>query len=405
MDPAHVDARLPEGFGINLIGYFSADNGIGNTARAFAEALRRHGVPFAIVNVGGSDGVADTNLDWRSHYARRVDDVRHPVNLYVVTADFGTILERPWLLAPGRLHVAMLWWETTVLPQAWMPHLSRLDAMVACTPFIADVASNQLPLMPVIRCRHPLPLPPDIVADRGRFGMPPDAFVLTSGFNPNSDAVRKNPVAQVVAFRQAFPRELSDVQLCIRVQFADGSPLARPAIGRIAQAAGDDPRIRLITEPLSYRDVLTFYASGDVYVSLHRAEGLGLGMMEAMALGKPVIATAWSGNMDFMDYRCACPVRYVLGPVQGSVPALRPELVGPDARWATPVLPDATAWMTKLHRDPEWRRRIGRAAKSRIDAYQERAWDRDWIDELAALWEARAVLPAAAGKFSQPPPT
>lgn len=151
--------------------------------------------------------------------------------------------------------------------------------------------------------------------------------------------------------------------------------------------------------------MLSFYASGDAYVSLHRAEGLGLGMMEAMVLGKPVIATAWSGNMAFMDYRCACPVRYVLEPVHGVVPALRQEVVGPHARWATPVLQDATAWMRKLHRDPARRQRLGAAARARIDAYQRQAWGREWLDELVALREARAFLPAASGKFSQPPPT
>jgi len=396
-------APLPDGFGLNLVGQFSADNGLGNTARAFAAALRSHRVPSAIVNVGGAAGILDTNTDWREHYARSANEIRHPVNLYVVTADFGAVLDRPWLLVPGRLHVATLWWEATSLPPAWIPHLQRLDAIVACTPFVAEIAANQVPLVPVMRCRHPLPLPPGVIADRRRFGMGPNSFVLTTGFNPESDPARKNPLAPIKAFRDAFPRDVADVELVVRVQFADGSGLARRTIGDIGRAIGDDARIRVISEPLSYRDVLSLHASGDAYVSLHRGEGLGLGLMEAMALGKPVIATGWSGNMDFMDYRCACPVRYALAPVRGNYGFLQPEFLGPLAQWATPVMDDAIAWMRRLHRDRDLRRTIGAAAAARIAAYQADAWRRDWIDELAALRQAQRFLPPAAGKYSRPP--
>ena len=158
----------------------------------------------------------------------------------------------------------------------------------------------------------------------------------------------------------------------------------------------------LVTEPLSYHDVLSFYASGDVFVSLHRAEGLGLGIMEAMALGKPVIATGWSGNMGFMDYRTACPVRYRLGPAHGEHSFLKPEFLGPHALWARPLIEDAVAWMRKLHTSPDLRKRIGAAAKARIESYQEEAWGRAWVDEFAALWQTRAFLPALPGKYSSP---
>lgn len=398
-----IESPISDLFGINLIGYFGADTGLGVTARAYAEALRRHGIPFAVVNVADRRDKQHTNDEWNAHYAKSKSEVSHPINLYILHSDFRPILEaNPWLLSPGRMQVAMLWWETTALPQTWIPFLSTLDVIAACTPFIANVVANHLPLVPVIQIKHPLVLPSDIRPDRSRFGISDEAIVFTSGFNPNSDPARKNPVAQVVAFRRAFPREIEDVQLLIRVHHAESGDFARRSIQAITQAAAGDPRIQLVTEPLSYHDVLSFYASGDVFVSLHRAEGLGLGIMEAMALGKPVIATGWSGNMGFMDYRTACPVRYRLGPAHGEHSFLKPEFLGPHALWARPLIEDAVAWMRKLHTSPDLRKRIGAAAKARIESYQEEAWGRAWVDEFAALWQTRAFLPALPGKYSSP---
>jgi glycosyltransferase involved in cell wall biosynthesis len=387
-------------FGINLVASLSGNSGLGVTARAIAGALQRHGVPFVVVDLlhpwGGKlpieDGIA---------LARSPADLRYPINLYVVQI---VALERifgdlPWLLAPGRFHAASLWWEASAIPPAWIENLSRFDAVLAGSGFIANVMANNLVLTPVIEVPHPLALPPGIAADRARFGLPPHATVFAVSFDPHSDAARKNPLGAIRAFRAAFPAGTEDVCLALRMHHGDTDP-ARATFASMYGAAGGDPRIRILIEPLDYAGVMSFYASCDAYVSLHRGEGLGLGLMESMALGKPVIATGWSGNMSFMDYRCACPVRYRTTRVAGNYPFLRPDFVGRHAHWAEPVLDDAVAWMRKLHADPELRRALGGAAKDAIAAYEVRAQDRRWIDELQALWRAQAFLPAMPGKFS-----
>lgn len=404
MTSTGIENRVADRFGINLIGYFSSDTGLGNTARVFAEALRRLAVPFSVVNIQNGAEAQNTNREWSAYYATYASEAHHPINLYILHTDFRPILAaNPWMMAPGRIQVAMLWWETTALPQAWIPHLRKFDAIAACTSFIANVAANQLPFVPVIEIKHPLLLPPDVRPHRARFGISEETTLFVSSFDPNSDPTRKNPAAQVVVFQEAFPPEIRDVRLLIRVRHADSGDFARRAIQRITSAARGDPRIQLVTEPMSYRDTLEFYASGDVFVSLHRSEGLGLGLMEAMALSKPVIATGWSGNMSFMDYTCACPVRYRLEPVRGDYDFMNPEFLGPHAVWATPLIEDATAWMKELHANPAMRKRIGTAAKARIDAYQEQAWGAAWVDNLVALWRARNVLPELPGKYSSKP--
>jgi len=161
------------------------------------------------------------------------------------------------------------------------------------------------------------------------------------------------------------------------------------------------PRSFCIVLPMvAHASVQSFFASADVYVSLHRGEGLGLGLMESMAIGKPVIATGWSGNMSFMDHTCSCPVRYRRAPLDGNHPFYKPDFNVKEAFWAEPIVDDAAAWMAKLHTDPALRERIGAAGRARVALYQEEAWGRRWIDEIAALYEARKFLPPAPGKLS-----
>src|SRR5581483_6444927 len=122
--------------------------------------------------------------------------------------------------------------------------------------------------------------------------------------------------AVVNAFIDALGNE-PNAYLAVKVNARNlPSALARDQL-RLLDRVASHPRIRVIKEVMDYTQTLTFYASCDVYVSLHRAEGLGLSLMEAMALGKPVIATAWSGNMSFMSDRDSCLVGCRLIPVQG----------------------------------------------------------------------------------------
>ncbi len=395
--------RIPAGFGINLIAYADTDASYGINARAIAESLLHHQVPISIVNVEHWDGAGFGNSGLTPFYARHVDSVSHPLNLYMLLPDFSRLLQsNPWLLAPGRMHVATLWWETTTIPSAWIGHMNRLDAIVANSSFIANVAANSVSLTPVIEALYPLCLPADIHADRASFRIAADATVFVASLNPGSDPARKNPLATVLAFRQAFAAEIADVRLVVRLHKADTNELARNCTRELHQAADGDARISILVEPMSYTQVLSLYACSDVFVSLHRAEGLGMGLLEAMALGKPVIATGWSGNMSFMDYGCACPVRYRLIRAVGNLDFFQPEFLGPQAFWADPVIEDAVAWMRRLHQDVQLRHSLGVAAKLRIDAHQAEARKCAWIDQLIALWRAQSHLPRVEEKYSSP---
>jgi hypothetical protein len=116
--------------------------------------------------------------------------------------------------------------------------------------------------------------------------------------------------------------------------------------------------------------------------------------MEAMCLGKPVIATAWSGNMSYMDDTNSCLVRYSLIEVEPTVSVYRRAIRGKRAVWADPDVAHASAWMKRLADEPERRLTIGRRAAQDMIRYQRQAEDECFVDELRRQAENRTDLAA-----------
>jgi glycosyltransferase involved in cell wall biosynthesis len=388
-------------FGVNLIGHLRGNLGLSVVARGIARSLLQRGEPVSLVDVSTIHGGTTSPPDLEPYFVTAQTDLRHPINLYVMPANFEWLFNgAPWLENSLHLHIGCVWWETTVVPDAWAASLGRLDAILANSTFIADVCARALPFTPVISGQQPISLPAIVRPERVRFGLANTDTVFVTSFDPNSDPMRKNPLAAILAFCAAFPDASENVRLIVRVSHADAPGLAEGTVSALREAAAGDARIQLLVSPMSHEEVLTLYSSCDVFVSLHRSEGLGLGLMEAMALGKPVIATGWSGNMSYMNYKNSCPVRYHLIPVKGNHPSYQASLLGQTALWAEPLLEDAVAWMRMLHASPERRGEIGRLAMADIDNYQQSAWTAGWVDEVMAMWHARNVLPRIAGKIS-----
>jgi len=151
-------------------------------------------------------------------------------------------------------------------------------------------------------------------------------------------------------------------------------------------------------DSLTYQEVLSLYGACDVFVSLHRSEGFGLALIEAMALGKPVIATAWSGNMTFMNALNSCLVSYRLVPVKATQGVYSRRLLGAGALWAEPNLADAAVWMARLVNEPSLRSTIGARAARSIVGYQKEAEQGAFLDELAAISEHLPGMPSFQSK-------
>ena len=196
------------------------------------------------------------------------------------------------------------------------------------------------------------PMPP--VRDRASFRLPQDAIVVLVSLNLASSFERKNPLAAIAAFRAAFGKRLDRI-LVLKI----GNPDHFPAdFIRIVDAAGGALNIRFDIRSYPAAGSLALTAAADIVMSLHRAEGFGLVLAEAMLLGKPVIATGWSGNMGFMDADSAALVGYRLVPVED------PRQVYRDWYWAEPDVDEAVAHLRRLAEDAEARAALGARGKA-----------------------------------------
>ncbi|MHB8761284.1 MAG: glycosyltransferase [Coriobacteriia bacterium] len=265
------------------------------------------------------------------------------------------------LSARDRLNVLVPFWELPVLPPEWIPLLDGMDLVLAPTPFIADAVSASVPDSTVDGIPQAVYVPDGIRGDRERFGIPFDAFAFVMSFDADSSVHRKNPWAAVDAFIRAFPE---DPRACLVVRTHATGGEAGGLLAELLAAAGGDRRIRLITGSMDYRDILALYASCDVYVSLHRSEGLGLGPMEAMSLGRVVIATGWSGNMDYMTAENSLPVECDLVPVVVPPDSPYADVARSEGvSWAEPRIEHAAELMRRIRDDEQLRTRLsGRAA-------------------------------------------
>jgi glycosyltransferase involved in cell wall biosynthesis len=255
-------------------------------------------------------------------------------------------------LVRGRRVIGYWAWELPVVPPDWRVGAHFVHEVWAPSRFTAAALGTLLPGR-VRVVPHPVAAAPPVPAplDRSAFGLPDDAVVVLVSFNLASSFARKNPLGAIAAFRAAFG-DRSDRILLLKV----GHPGHFPAdFAQLRQAVGDAANIRLDTAELPRADRHALTRAADIVLSLHRSEGFGLVPAEAMLLGRPVIATAWSGNMDFMDETSAALVDYCL------IPARDPRGVfeADGAEWADPVLGDAIAQLRRLADDAEARRALG----------------------------------------------
>ena len=400
------DAR---GLGFNVIGYVSSNSGLGVSVRNIARLLLDKNCPLSILDLEPGFGRGGHDLSFQSYTVTSPDKLRHPINFAVLAVPSlpAFFLEPPtvfgreqptrtgadYWLAPDRINVALVWWELAVLPKVWIRALEAFDLVIGASPFIRSTLETHLSNVFTIPALHPLELPPRIEPARARFGLPEDSTLFVSSFEPFSDPERKNPFAAIHAFQRAFP-DNSCVNLVIKLNNAPIADFKLPPImSQLRGLCASDRRIVVIDEVLSYADVQRLYASCDVFVSLHRSEGLGFGLIESMAHGKAVIATAWSGNMAFMNHANSCLVRYKLVPVDANLAVYKSDLLDGLAMWADPDLDHAAAWMKRLVDDVPFRTALGRRAADDAAAFQKQARNGGFLDEIHAFWRNEATFP------------
>lgn len=312
------------------------------------------------------------------------------VSVFQLNPDSFDILVLRWARRCGldllpTVNAVVPFWELPELPASWVSVLGLFDVVLAPSAFVREAIVASMPELnrPIILDYPQALAPPAIVRpDRARwFGESANNITFLCTFDLLSDIQRKNPWAAIDAFRSAFVGR-DDVTLLIKVGHAGSSEHAN-RFAQLSGVAAGDKRIVLMSTPLSRDDMWSLSASADAYVSLHRSEGLGLGLMEAMAVGTPVVATGWSGNVDFMDETNSLLVPYDLIAVDG---VSHPLYAGESSqRWADPDIDAAADALRSLADSPELRQRLGAAAQRSMQARWERQSEPGVFDELLAL--------------------
>ncbi|MBE0547622.1 MAG: glycosyltransferase family 4 protein [Rubrivivax sp.] len=384
----------PHPLGINVLGEVSGNLGVGVAARHLVSALLAKGHEVSILDLDAGLGRKGYASNFAHLTVSEAEALPHAVSLFILppAAIVGEVMRRSdlsgLLMREQATNVALTYWELPALANDAARALEVFDVVVAPSAFVEAALDFSLSGTRIVRGLQPVDLPPQVVADRDRFELPAGAFVAVTSFDPHSDPSRKNPFGALEAFRRAFPQD-ENVRLVFKVNvprtgLGDGGP-GGALLETMRERIGADPRIVLLAETLSYPEVLSLYASADAFISLHRAEGLGLGLLEAMALGKPVVATGWSGNKSFMHPSDACLVRYRLVPVQATIADYTSVAKAHKLLWAEPDLDDAALWLRRLANSPELRSVIGSRARASVARYREEAAQLRFVDDILAV--------------------
>jgi glycosyltransferase involved in cell wall biosynthesis len=326
--------------GLNIVGYLSRDTGVAESARLCRQACDEAQLPNQVIDIDDARVIAP--------------HVAHRASIFHVNADqLPAVHEQlPQVFDASAYNIGCWHWELPELPDAWIASAEPLDEIWAPSAFIQSAVSRKVTI-PVVHMPHGVEVTEIEACTAEELGVPRGRFTFLCMFDGDSVVERKNPFGAIEAFRRAFPRE-SHVALLIKTTNAGRHP-------ELARALQEIPNVYWTDRLLSRARTNGLLSSCDTVVSLHRSEGFGLILAEAMDLGKPVIATAWSGNMDFMNGGNSCPVAYELVTLDR---AYGPYAAG--QQWAEPDVDDAAQLMRRIADDAEYRTRIGARARETI---------------------------------------
>ncbi len=372
--------------GVNLIGYLALDKSLGDVARRLELSLSAADVAHGSLHYhrSGSPMSADT--------PPLTDELRYATNLVVVNADQFPLLDADYgdVLWPHRRTIGYWFWDVAYIPPVMVQTLQLLDELWVATEFAAS-AFRSVTDIPVRVVDIPVPEPVASAATRTELGIPENRFVFLVTLDHLSVTERKNPVAVVRAFRDAFPTPTTDGPVLV-VKTVNASQRWAEHDAILLAAAGRDDVV-VIDRHVTRGDQMAYTAHADCLVSLHRAEGLGLHLMEAMWLGTPTIATGYSGNLHFMNDNNSLLIDYELVGVRGG------EGYFPEAAvWAEPNIDQAVVAMQRIVAEPELRAMLAAAGLASMHTQATLAATGEHIAQLLGL---RPVAAAVAG--SAPP--
>ncbi|WP_395141103.1 glycosyltransferase family 4 protein [Armatimonas sp.] len=326
-----TQSKLPLGW--NVSGHFDGIRGVAAASAAFLEAAKATGFPVA--------------LNHPNPYA---------VNLVTLNTDSVEALAQRYgeSYFAGRCNIGVWFWETPELPERLVPCLSRFHELWVTSAFCRDAIQPKCPCLVQLLPYPFTPPQPDPTRTRATFGLPDDATLFLTAFDYDSNVYRKNPEGTIRAFAKAF----SDGErghLAIKTLHSENHSAETEQLHRATRGLP----VTFLDRTLALPEQASLLSLCDAFVSLHRAEGFGLHLLEALALGKPVVATGWSGNTEFLSTDNSLPVDFTLQPLTKT---LYPYEAG--QLWAEPDIDHAARRLRFVYDFPDAAQALGEKAKA-----------------------------------------
>jgi glycosyltransferase involved in cell wall biosynthesis len=354
-----ADNSLPD---ITLIGYPLGFTGRAEHVRAVWRALAAAGVDSKVYNAGGYND-ADERLDVE-FLPRIVDGLTPGIRIYSLNGDeVPSVVEALEANQNGSFqsgyNIVFPAWELPRYPQVWARELDRFDEIWTASPF-ADQSIRAAVQAPVFHLPNACEPHLGELRERSHFGIPADRFAVLFFFDVSSYTSRKNPWAIIDTFRRLVAvRPFAPVQLVIKLNNSSHDPSVVEKIRSETVLFGN--RVTILDATIKINDVRSLILCCDCFLSLHRSEGFGRGPAEAMFFGKPVVATGWSGNMEYMNPDVSFPVEYQLISVnEGEYPH------GENQVWADPDAGHAAQILVRLVDDPAYAKVVGDRARTHM---------------------------------------
>jgi glycosyltransferase involved in cell wall biosynthesis len=350
--PPRRTAATAPATGVNAVGFFRAEFGHGEAARRVLAAIDRARIPHATITV-------KTPHHREKHpFTARGDRAAYSTNVVCLNPEHMLELAQSGgaELFRDRYTVGVWCWEASRFPDASRPAFDLVDEVWVASEYVAEIVRVETD-KPVLIFPMPVEVAPAPPLGRADLGLPDNRFVFLFAFDFFSTLERKNPFGLIEAFKRAFAPGDGPL-LLIKTINGQRQP---GELKRLTQAAEEHPDVRVVNEYVSAAEMRGLVASSDCFISLHRGEGFGFSLAEAMAYAKPVIGTRYSGNLTFMNDENSYLVAFGLTPVppgSANYPA--------GALWADPDLDDAAAAMRRVVEHPEEAAERGRRGREAI---------------------------------------
>lgn len=326
--------------GINLLGEPRMEIGLGQSVRLIADVLERSKYPFTIREIQWATNVRRGDHSWDHRISQ---DSPYGINLvHINPQELGlTYIKEDKEIWKDRYNIGFWLWELEDFPKEFLNTFKFVNEIWTPSEFTSN-CFRKLTDKPVCTIPYYVTAEEAEGCDRTYFGLPEDRFLFLIMFDLNSTMLRKNPIGAINAFKAAFEKNDSSVGLVVKV-----SNPSKACMDTLHELLDGYENVYYITEILDKPVVNSLIGCVDVFVSLHRAEGFGLVMAEAMLVKTACIATNWSSNTEFMNSDVACMVPYTMVHFEkgeGSYSC--------GGTWADADVAEATRYMRKLKEEP-----------------------------------------------------